>query len=411
MTVAKEEFKKGSFIKILSTILIAFIALPLITMGIMYFSNENFNDSANNILSALPGNLGSYFQSIPTKSEREQVKKNIAKYYIGLDESRIVDKLLIIKGEDEGLYNDLIILMSKENPNKMKNVKENLRLKNFKSDPIARIISEIDNDSLEKINSLQKYYTSLPLSKGIDEIERTYASNEVTIDELVILFQNLKADQASRYLFYLDEEIRRQVKYKMPTESLRNIEKKIQELETNQQRLFDLAIEYENKNLDECIVELGNLNLYTVEELAVIFKNLSLNKSSKILASVDDNDFMLTLFEEINHIQELRNEIPSISPTIIKGISIYKDYDKKTGELAVIYDKASIEDLAKMLETMLKRNDTYQRHTLSDSEEITFNEELLVVDVLNKLKPSKVAQILERMNQTMKITLSKKLLN
>src|SRR5690606_14490809 len=115
------------------------------------------------------------------------------------------------KGEDEELFNDLIILMSKENPKKMKNVKENLRLLNLKNDPINRILSEIDSDTQEKIDSLQKYYTSLTLSKGVDEIERTYSSNEVSIDELTSLFQNLKPDQASKYLFYLDLELSRQI--------------------------------------------------------------------------------------------------------------------------------------------------------------------------------------------------------
>jgi len=130
--------------------------LPLLTMSIMYFSNENFKDNANKVLSALPGNLGNHFQSVPTKDEREKLKKDIAKHYVGLDPNRIVDKLLIVKGEDTQLFNDLIILMSRENPNKMKNVKEDLRLLNLKNDPINRILSEIDKDSEEKINRVNK---------------------------------------------------------------------------------------------------------------------------------------------------------------------------------------------------------------------------------------------------------------
>jgi len=411
MTAVKEELDKGSFTKTLSIILISLIALPVITMGIMYFSNQSFKDNANKILSTLPGNLGSYFQNIPTKDEREQLKKNIAKYYVSLDQNRIVDKLLIVKGEDQQLYNDLIILMSKQNPKKMKSVKEDLRLLNLKNDPINRILSEIDKDSQEKISALQKYYTSLTLANGINEIERTYANNEISIDELVSLFENLKPDQASKYLAYLDLEIGRQITYRLPSEQLRNIEKQLQKLEVNQQKIFDLALEYENKVLYEAIEELGNSKTYNMEELAFIFKELSLDKSSRILSNVNDNDFMLTLFGEINHLQELKNEVPSISPTIVKGIGIYKDYDKKTSELASIYERSSIDELAKILETMLNRNEVFQRHTLDDSEEIIFNEEKLVVDVLNKLKPNKVAKILEKMDESSRITLSKKILN
>src|SRR5690606_206212 len=102
---AKEDVKQRSFAKILSIILIAFISLPLMTMTLMYFSNDGFRDNANKVLSGLPGRLGNYFGSAPTKEEREEIKKNIARYYIDLDQNRIVDKLLIIKGEDQQLYN------------------------------------------------------------------------------------------------------------------------------------------------------------------------------------------------------------------------------------------------------------------------------------------------------------------
>ncbi|MBU5677416.1 hypothetical protein KQI88_13420 [Alkaliphilus sp. MSJ-5] len=411
MAINREEFKEKSFIKTLSIMLISFIALPLIIMGIMYFGNENFKDNANKILSGLPGSIGSYFQSIPTKNEREQLKKNIAKHYVDLDQSRIVDKLLIVKGEDEELFKDLLILMSKENPNKMKKVKEDLRLLNLKNDPINRILSEIDKDSEEKINSLQKYYTSLTLSKGVQEIERTYASNEISVDELVNLFQNLKPDQASKYLFYLDVELGRQIKYKLPSSSLRNIEKKLQELETKQQKLFDLALAYENKSLDEAVAELGNLKTYSIEELAFIFKELTIVKSSRILSKVDDNDFMLTLFDEINQLQELLKETPNISPAIIKGVGIYKDYDKKIMELASVYEKTSTDELAKMLETMLNKNEVYQKYSLSDTEDIVFNEAQLVIDVLNKLKANKVAEVIQRMSEKNRVVLSKKLLD
>ena len=127
-----EEFKDRSFIKTLSIMLISFISLPLIIMTIMYFNNEGFKDSVNKFLSGLPGKTGGYFQSIPTKQDKEELKKKIAKYYITLDEDRIVDKLLIIKGEDEQLFNDLIILMGRENTGKMEKVKESLLTPKFK---------------------------------------------------------------------------------------------------------------------------------------------------------------------------------------------------------------------------------------------------------------------------------------
>lgn len=410
MTVSNEQLNKNSIFKTILIIVISFISLPLIILTIMYFSNEDFKDNANKVLSVLPGKAGVYFQSVPTKMEREDIKKDIAKHYITLDENRILDKLLIVKGENEQLYSDLVVLMSKENPNKMKKVKEQLKVLKIKEDPINRILDEIDKESEEKINSLQKYYTSLKLSQAIDEIERTYASNEISIDELVRLFQNLKAEQAAKYAFYLNDDIVKQIEYKLPKDVLRGIEKKKQELKNNQKKLLDLSLEYENKKNEETLMELGNTNQYSMEQLAVIFKGLSINKSARVLSKINDKDFMLTLFDEINHLQYLQKEEPSVSPLIMKGITVYKEYDNKINELSVIYDKTTVEELAKMLEIMLKRNETYQKHDLTEKEQITFTEEELVIDVLKKLKPTKVAEILEMMSENTRITLSKKLL-
>ncbi|ABW19028.1 hypothetical protein [Alkaliphilus oremlandii] len=410
MTVSNEQLNKNSIFKTILIIVISFISLPLIILTIMYFSNEDFKDNANKVLSVLPGKAGVYFQSVPTKMEREDIKKDIAKHYITLDENRILDKLLIVKGENEQLYSDLVVLMSKENPNKMKKVKEQLKVLKIKEDPINRILDEIDKESEEKINSLQKYYTSLKLSQAIDEIERTYASNEISIDELVRLFQNLKAEQAAKYAFYLNDDIVKQIEYKLPKDVLRGIEKKKQELKSNQKKLLDLSLEYENKKIEETLMELGNTNQYNMEQLAVIFKGLSINKSARVLSKINDKDFMLTLFDEINHLQYLQKEEPSVSPSIMKGITVYKEYDNKINELSVIYDKTTVEELAKMLEIMLKRNETYQKHDLTEKEQITFTEEELVIDVLKKLKPTKVAEILEMMSENTRITLSKKLL-
>lgn len=410
MAISEGRSKGGSIIKTLSVILISFISLPLIVMTIMYFSNEGFRDNANKTLSGLPGGLGGYFQSIPSLDEREGLKRDIAKYYIALDEDRIVDKLLIIKGEDKQLYDDLLVLMTRENSSKMKRVKDSLKLSKFTKDPYNRILTEIDKENEEKIDNMLKYYNSLPLAKAVREIERTHASNEITTDQLTGLFSKLKADQAAKYLFYLDVELERQIKFKLPREVLRDIEKKIEELEANEDKLLELASIYENKNLDGALEELGNTNTYNMEDLAFIYKNLSLGKSSKILSKVDDKDFMLTLFDGINHLEELEKDRRNTSSLVTKGITIYKEYDKKIEELVSIYQRTNIEELSKIIETMLKRNEVYRRHSLNEEEEIIFTEEQLVIDVLNRLKANIVAEILERLNENDRISLSKKLL-
>ncbi len=422
MAVIEEKSKGGSIKKTLFTIFVILISIPLIIVGIMYLSNRGFRDSTNNFLSKqLPGKTGQYFETFPTVRDEREMKENIAKYYLSLEEDRAVDKLLIIRGEtslltnkNRDLHEELISFMYRENRTKAKNIEKKLNeiLMNskFEKDPYIRILDEVEKQNNEKIENMQKYYTSLITVEAVQEIERTHASNEITLDELSIVFERFKPDQAAKYLFYMDSELEAQIRFKLSKEALRSIEKKLEELENNQIKTLELASIYENKSTDEAVVEIGNTNKYNIEQLALIYKNLSLNKSSKILSNVDDNDFMLTLFNEINHYEKLNKERPTTSAIIMNGVTIYKDYKEKVDELVDVYQKADQEELTKMIETMLKRNEIYKKHVLKESEQIVFTEEQLVIDVLGRLKPNKVASILDELEEGDRISLSKKIL-
>ena len=68
---------------------------------------------ANKYLVNLPGSMGDYFSSFPTKPELDNQKVAIAKYFTEIDTSRASDKLILIKNEDEALYNEIIQMMVK----------------------------------------------------------------------------------------------------------------------------------------------------------------------------------------------------------------------------------------------------------------------------------------------------------
>ncbi|HZX20877.1 MAG TPA: hypothetical protein VFF25_00660, partial [Clostridia bacterium] len=86
------------------------------------------------------------------------------------------------------------------------------------------------------------------------------------------------------------------------------------------------------------------------------------------------------------------------------------EYDKKLNELAAVYQKTDTAELTKMVGTMLGRNEVYQKHVLNDSEEITFTEEQLILDILSRLKTGTVAEILKNLGESDRILLSKRLL-
>lgn len=407
MTTSLQETEKRSNLKGIIIVIIAFLFIPLMTVTIMYVGNENFRYTANNFLTILPGNAGGYFRRLPTKEEKENIKVQIAKYYIALEEDRLVDKLLIIKGEDNNLYDDLLILLSKENPMKMRSVKESLRNTQLQSNALSRILEEIDQEKATKINEYTDYYASLKVTDAVLEIERTYKSGELKSEELPLIFESLSTDASANLLIHLDDSISERALYGLKEMKRREIEKKIQEIHSRQDELIKLASIYEKESLEEKTDDLGTINRFRPQDLAVIYKNMSIKSGGQILATVNDDDFITNLYDQINTFEMLNKETKQLSSQLAEAIEIFKNYDVKVKELVGIYERMTLLELTNIVEEMAKNNRNYQRYSIGD-EEIIFTEEQLVLDVISQLKPKKAAELLELLKTQRSVDLSKK---
>ncbi|SES67425.1 hypothetical protein SAMN05660297_00192 [Natronincola peptidivorans] len=407
MTTNLRENDNKGLLKGIIIVIIAFLFIPIMTMLIMYFSNEDFRHSTNNVLSILPGNLGGYFQGQPTKTEIESLKLQIAKYYITFEEDRLVDKLLIIKGEDSNLYDDLIILLSRENPMKMRNVNEKLRSATMQSNSMQRILEEIDEDKITRIDELNQYFLSLKMPQSISEIQRTYRNGELKSEELPVLFEKLPIDISAQYLLYLDPEITEQIMFNLRQTIKKEIEKKMEEIQSRQDEMMRLASIYEKKSLEEQIEDLGNIDRFRQQDLAIIYKNMSIKSGGRILASVEDNDFIAELYENINALELLHGKEAKLAVDLSEAVQIYKNYETKVKELVDVYERMSLQELTNVIQQMIRNNNVYQQYTIRD-EEIVFTEERLVIDVLNRLRPAKVAALLEQLNTQSSVNLSQK---
>ncbi|MCC5912028.1 MAG: hypothetical protein JJT76_16535, partial [Clostridiaceae bacterium] len=401
MTDSLRENKKG-IVRPLIIILIAFLILPIMTATVMYFSSENFRYTANDFLTILPGNLGEHFRRIPTSQEKENIKLQIAKNYIDLQEDRLIDKLLIIKGEDEDLYNDLLLLLNRENPMKMRSVKEKLRNKQLSTDLLKRLLEEIDSEKEANIKELANYFSSLKMAEAVREIERTFRSNEVSSEDLALAFENFSRQEAASYLMYLDDDLAYRIKRELKVHTMQEIEKEIKTIESRENDLLKMAKTYEKKSLEDQIQDLGNIDNFRMIDLAVIYKNMPIKTSGKILSYVEDGDFISNLYENINMLEVLSNTEENLTVDLAKTIHIHKNYRSKVKELTSIYERMPMNELTNVVERMLRGNNVYQRHSIGN-EEIVFTEEQLVVDVLRQLRPNKVAELMSQLNTEMAV--------
>ena len=402
-----QEIEKTSIFKKILIVLMAFLFITITTIVIIYFTNESFQYTTNNFLTLLPGSFGEHFKGLPTKVEKENIKLQVAKYYITLEDDRLLDKLLIIKGEDSDLYNDLLILLSRENPIKMKNIREKLRIKELEGNLLNRVLEEIDDEKQEIISDYTKYYTSLKLPEAISELERTFDNGEIKAEELAGLFENLSKEESAKYLYYLNSNLVENVKHKIKNNKLKDIEKEMEALKSKENHLKVLAKTYEEESLKTQIEDLGKDNKFNLKDLAVIYTNINIKTAGKILSEIEDNEFTSSLYEEINTLETLNREEVNTSTYIAEIAKIHRNYYDKVDELGEIYKKVSLEELVDVIEGMVISNKIFKKHTI-DSEEITFTRENLAIDILKKLPYKRAAEILEILKVERRIDVTQK---
>ncbi len=403
------EIKKNSKIKALLVVALAFLMVPLVTFLITYYSNVNFRHASNKYLSSLPGALGRHFASIPTREEEDSLKRQIAKYYITFDDERLVDKLMLIRSENQQLFNDLIPLLNKENPVKMARVNEVIRNTDIKSDMLQRIIEDMNSEKSAKIDTLIKHYGSLKQNETIREIEKNYRDGEVTQLEFTELFTRLQPQQAANYLYYVDSEIRQDILFNMAINKRAEIARQMDAIELNAYNMKALAEIYESKNPQELFTEIGSNDKYNNQNLALIYQNLSLKKAAEVLALSTDEAFILGLYDSISLQEDLMKEEKTLAVKLASAVQVMQSYETNLNELLQIYQKMSPKELAALIEQMLKSNQAYQKHQFDD-EEIVFTQEQLVLDVLKRMKPAQVANILAELSTNRSVELSNKLM-
>ena len=406
---ASLEIKKTSKWKAILAVVLAFLTVPLITFLITYYSNENFRHASNKYLSSFPGIMGRHFASMPTREEEEIIKRQIAKYYITFEEEKLVDKLMLLRNENQQLFNDLIPLLNRENPVKMSKVNDVIRNTDLKSDVLQRILEDMNSDKAARLEALTKYYTSLKQNEAVKEIEKNYRNGDVTQEELTALFSKLQDQQAANLLYYIEGDIQQDILFNMTINKRSDITKKMDALELKHYNMKELAVIYENKNAGELFSEIGSNDKYNSQDLALIYKGLSLKKSADVLAQSADKEFILGLYESISQIEDLLKEDRVLASNLSAAVQVLQNYETNLNELLLVYQKLTPKEMAGLIEQMLKSNQIYQRHQFENAE-IQFTQEQLVLDVLKRMKPAQVAKILGELSTPRSVELSNKLM-
>ena len=409
----KEKKKTNVFMAIL-LILVIILGAPLAALTFTYFISEEFQYLTNEFMSEFPLGVGRYFANLPTREEKEKIKLQIAKHYVLMDIDRIVDKLTIIRKEDQQLFNDLLVIMNGMNSRKMQEVNEILRSRVLEGNILQRTLKEIHNEEIAYVDEIIKHITSLPISAAVAEIEKMVVGGKLTNEQLDLFFITLDSQVAAKYLIYLDDKTTFNIMRNLPSTNRNEFEKIIASIDKKHKNLQEIADIYAKGSISEAVNDLTNIEKYNINELAVIFLQMGVKDAAEILVHAADNEFILSLVEAINEreiLNSLRDEeSKSFSKSLVPAIDAFRNFEIRLNELSQIYEEMEVAEVADLMSRMLRRNQIFKQVELPNGERVSFTEEQLVIDILNNFKHNLIASILGELDTREAVELSQKLI-
>lgn len=384
--------KKKSKLKIIIILLVVLILIPTLILSVLYNYNQTFKKKANDLLSKIPGAVGDYFSNLPTETERIKMINYLSEYYLDLDSSIAAEKIYILKKDDEELYVDLIKSMNSISYSKTEDIVNKIRNMELRKDLLYSVYEEVLKEEEEKLLSEISRIENQDIILTKNEIENNYRNR----DFLKVL-EEVNEKVLGETLYYVDLDLRDYILNSFSSRKKNNVLDMINKKTEEITDLQEIAKVYETKPLDVSIETLGNTNTYSMNELAIIYSNLPIVKSSKILSNIEDENFIQELFSKIIHYERLTNSESNITQNISKGIKFFNEYNEKINDLAMIYDKMSAENVAKIIKNMIGNTNAITSIELESENILQLSDRDIILDVFSKLKKQNQSQILELM--------------
>lgn len=373
-------------------LIISFLITPLIIASIVYSTNKGFKNNVNSILAKMPGSLGGYFSNYPTEAEKNERIKYLANHYINLDISAAVDKIYIIKKENENLYINLIKAMNEISSEKTEEIVIKIRDMELRRDLLYSAYEEAKEEKtesfLDEVSRLERQDTLI----SIEEIENKF-SDKAFLD----ILDELKIEKISELLYYVDTDIQNYILDTFKTDKKENIQKLISQKTRESNNLVDIAKLYETKPIEESVNVLGNTESYSINDLALIYRSLSNMKSAILLYNIEDEVFIEDLFMEIKKQDIIAKSIHNTTENISKALDFLNDYNNKIKNLVGVYGKMEPNQVANIVEEMIDSDNTISALELNGEEVYAISDRLIIIDVMSNMKNQTLSKILGSM--------------
>lgn len=392
----------------LVVLLILFLT-PLLALGALYFLNKDFNLNVNGLMSNMPGPVGTYFEKYPTRAEElEQIRK-VSDFMLDLEESRAVDKLLILQKDDARAYDDVIKDMLRINPNKTKSILEGIRQATINKDALSNTVQGISDEQTEDLKAKAAYISSLSFNAAVGEVEAIIEDSINGHKNAAAVFEYIDDVKAVGILYQLDQLDRERILSALSDKKSMSIKNVYNGQQRRISDLVQIADVYGSEEPTKLIETIGNTETYSIDDLAVIYKNLGAMKAGEVLAKSDDEAFVFELVAKIKANELLVKNEDLLTPDLLKALKIFREFDDNVLELIDVYSKMDTTKVVEIVKNMLLNASPSKVYELNNGEFITISDEDLILEILTSFPQDKIAAILSSLDQTLSSELTRKL--
>lgn len=387
--------KKTSKFKIVIVVIVVLVFLAGMTFA--YFKIPSLNSKINSLIGRLPWISSRGNQSSLPEGVTSEKLDDLADYYLSIDMEEAADKLYLIKKDDEMLYSSLIRLMNKKSATKTGELIKLVRNLEGRDDLLVALHDELIKEKQSKLNEEVSKLEGQDLSITLRQIEVLLSSDNKHREELADIFNKMDENILANIMYYLDEEFQEQIYSLLPESKRSSLESQVLFISSKKLQLKDLASLYETKPIAAAIKEIGNTELYSLEELGVIYSNMSILKSAEILSNIKDDDFIKDVLASIRREDSLNNQ-ESTANKITEAIEFLKEYNQKINELAKVYEQMSPDKVALITEKMINNNNTVTALQWDTEPVFEVTDAVIITDVLSKLKDKTISRIINSMS-------------
>ncbi|KXZ39769.1 hypothetical protein SAMN05661008_00553 [Alkalithermobacter thermoalcaliphilus JW-YL-7 = DSM 7308] len=396
-TEANEEKNKPS--KIFKPIIIGLL-VPIFAIIILYFSSETISDKVNAILKDFPV-IGKQFESIPTKQERLERKRTLARYYLSLEEDRVIDKLILLKKEDRKLFDSIVGYMRQLNLNYTNTLMDKIRQREARKDLLQREIDQMYEEKSNFYNQISKYYSKLGLVGTINKLEEDILNLNIDFEQAAKIIEEFNVDFASKVLYYMDENISSSISDNISRNIYDSIKKQQSLHEEYLRKNETISRTLINKKAQEAAKQLEDKSKYSTQDIAYILTFMDYLSAAKILNEFEEKDFVKEILLEINNLEELkrkRENISGFSETVHKALKVLDEYKTDLEKLVKAYEKLSPKEIADLTIKMTDRGqNSYKEYKVSENKSFIITQEDMIIEVLKRLKPRLLSAVISQL--------------